>query len=73
MVSAAAGASGDRVLASHTIKYETLPNPERHLTDRKKTQMNFISTGNIYEDFHLQTSEIPINRRRRRFAKCFIS
>ena len=35
--------------------------------------MNFISTGDFYDDFHLQTSDIPINRRRRRFAKYPIS
>jgi len=36
--------------------------------------VNFISTGDIYGDFHLQTGNIPrpINRQRRRFAKCFI-
>ena len=34
--------------------------------------VNFISTGDISDDFHLQTGDIPINRRRRRFAKCFM-
>jgi len=31
--------------------------------------VNFISTGDFYKDFHLQTGDIPINRRRRRFAR----
>ena len=31
--------------------------------------MNFLSNGDIYEDIYLQTGDIPINRRRRRFAK----
>ena len=31
-------------------------------------KVNFISTGDIYEDFHLQTGDIPINQRRRPFA-----
>jgi len=35
-------------------------------------QVNFISNGDIYEDFHLQTGNIPINRRRCQFVKCVI-